>query len=131
MQKITITGNVGKDATLASTQAGKQVLSFNVGSQQGYGDRASTNWFRCSLWGDRGEKLALYILKGVKVTVHGDLEVGEYEGRTQLNIRVSDVEFMSRADNRGATPVDNEWTTQSGGAANLGADFPLDDDVPF
>ena len=131
MQKITITGNVGKDATLASTQAGKQVLSFNVGSQQGYGDRASTNWFRCSLWGDRGEKIAQYILKGVKVTVSGDFETSEYEGKTQLNIRVSDVEFMSRADNRGSQPSENEWTTQNGGAVPVASDFPLDDDVPF
>lgn len=124
MQKITITGNVGKDATLASTQAGKQVLSFNVGSQQGYGDRASTNWFRCSLWGDRGEKIAQYILKGVKVTVSGDFETSEYEDKTQLNIRVSDVEFMSRADNRGSA-------AQNGADASGGYGDDLEDSVPF
>lgn len=128
MQTITITGNIGKDAELRTTQGGDDVLSFNVGSQQGYGDRASTNWFRCSLWGKRAKSLKDHLLKGTKVAVAGDLEIGEYEGKTQLNIRVNQVEFMSRAKADGQQRDSGESRGGGGGSA---FDADLDDDCPF
>lgn len=99
MQIITITGSLGRDSELKRTKAGDEVLSFPVGVTQGYGDSKTTNWYRCSLWGKRAVTLQQYLLKGVKVTVSGSLKTGEYEGKTQLNIDVTEVEFMSRADN--------------------------------
>src|SRR3546814_6098071 len=63
---LPISGGVGRDAELRSTQRGDQVCSFNVGVNQGYGDKKSTNWYRVSLWGKRGEGLQPYLLKGVK-----------------------------------------------------------------
>src|SRR3546814_5023683 len=90
MQTITVTGGVGRDAELRSTQRGDQVCSFNVGVNQGYGDKKSTNWYRVSLWGKRGESLQPYLLKGVKVAISGEFETSEYEGKTQLNIRANE-----------------------------------------
>src|SRR3546814_10103547 len=83
------------DAELRSTQRGDQVCSFNVGVNQGYGDKKSTNWYRVSLWGKRGESLQPYLLKGVKVAISGEFETSEYEGKTQLNIRANGVDIMS------------------------------------
>ncbi len=99
MQIITITGSLGRDSELKRTKTGDEVLSFPVGVTQGYGDGKTTNWYRCSLWGKRAVTLQQYLLKGVKVTVSGSLKTGEYEGKTQLNIDVTEVEFMSRAEN--------------------------------
>src|SRR3546814_7041016 len=98
MQTITVTGGVGRDAELRSTQRGDQVCSFNVGVNQGYGDKKSTNWYRVSLWGKRGESLQPYLLKGVKVAISGEFETSEYEGKTQLNIRANEVDIMSRSE---------------------------------
>lgn len=98
MQSITVSGNIGKDAELRSTQNGDDVLSFSVGVKQGYGDNASTNWFRCSIWGKRARNLKDYLLKGVKVVAQGELSIGSYEGKPQFEIRVNEVEFMSRAE---------------------------------
>src|SRR3546814_10415314 len=74
MQTITVTGGVGRDAELRSTQRGDQVCSFNVGVNQGYGDKKSTNWYRVSLWGKRGESLQPYLLKGRSEEHTSDLQ---------------------------------------------------------
>lgn len=125
MQTIVIAGNIGKNAEVRRTRDGDPICSFNVGVKQGYGNDATTNWFRCSLWGLRGEKLAQYLLKGVKVAVAGELSVGEYEGKTQLNVRVSEVDLMSRAEANGQRSGDTRR------ADPAPADDGFDDDIPF
>ena len=90
MQKITITGGLGRDGELKTTKAGEDVLTFPVGVSQGFGDSKTTNWYRCSMWGKRARNLQQYLLKGAKVAVAGSLQIGEYEGKTQLNITVDD-----------------------------------------
>src|SRR3546814_6528337 len=99
MQTIAVTGGIGRDAELRSTQRGDQVCSFNVGVNQGYGDKKSTTWYRASLWGKRGESLQPYLLKGVKVAISGEFETSEYDGKTQLNLRATEVDILtSRKD---------------------------------
>lgn len=130
MQSITITGGLGKDATLRTTQAGEDILSFNVGVSQGYGERKSTNWYRCNVWGKRGRTISQYLLKGVKVTVQGELSIGEYEGKPQFNVRVAEIDPFcggKTEPERGEAkkPYDR------GGGTTTGFDPDLDDDVPF
>jgi len=127
MQIITITGSLGRDSELKRTKTGDEVLSFPVGVTQGYGDSKSTNWYRCSLWGKRAVTLQQYLLKGVKVTVAGSLKTGEYEGKTQLNIDVTEVEFMSRAENQQRQPTAHDRAKQNG----YMPDDDLSDEVPF
>lgn len=122
MQNIVVSGNIGKDADLRQTQGGDDVLSFNVAAKQGYGDKASTNWFRCSVWGKRARTLQQYLTKGTKVVVGGEFSTSEYEGKQQLNVRVNDVEFMSKGEGGQRQP-------DSQGRAPAADD--LDDDVPF
>jgi single-strand DNA-binding protein len=121
MQIITLTGNLGRDAELKTTQQGGKVLSFSVGVKQGFGNDAKSVWFRCSLWGKRGESVAQYLLKGVKVTVVGSLAIGEYQETPQYDVSVNEVEWERR---QGDAPKQ-----QSQGTASYTAD--LDDDVPF
>lgn len=127
MQSITITGGLGRDSELKQTQAGQSILSFSVGSSQGYGDKKKTNWFRCTVWGDRGAKIAQYLLKGVKVTVQGELTIGDFEGKPQFDIRVNEVEFQSRADNASQGGGSTQYTKP----AQSYADDDLEDFVPF
>lgn len=121
MQTITISGNLGKDPELRST-SGDQVLAFSVAVKQGYGDKESTNWFRCNVWGKRGTTLERYLRKGMKVVVQGELSIGSYEGKPQFDVRVNEVEFMSKGE-------DGERKPDARGKASARDD--LDDDVPF
>jgi single-strand DNA-binding protein len=124
MQFISITGRVGGDAETRTTQS-SSVTSFSCAVDQGFGDRKQTNWYRVSIWGDRGTKLAGYIKKGEKVAVTGELIVGEYNGKTQLEIRSVDIDcFMSGKPTQGAG-------TNSYGQTRQEVDADLDTDVPF
>lgn len=127
MQTITISGNIGREPELRSTQGGDQVLSFSVGTRQGYGDKASTNWFRCSVWGKRGETLNRYLRKGTKVVVQGELTIGEYQGKPQYEIRANEVEFMTEKQDRQDTRGGDASRTHD---ASGGWD-DLSDEVPF
>ena len=96
MQSLTVTGGLSRDAELKTTQGGDDILSFSVGSSQGYGDKKTTNWFRCTVWGKRGRSIAEYLTKGTKVTVQGELAIGEYDGKPQYEIRVNEVDWVRR-----------------------------------
>jgi len=120
MQRLVITGNCGRDPETRQTQDGTDICSFSVGVKQGWGDRASTNWYRCSVWGKRARTVGEHLRKGTKVTVFGELTIGEYQGKPQYDLRVDDLDWASTGQrepdgSRGA-PMQND---------------DLQDDVPF
>jgi single-strand DNA-binding protein len=126
MQVITITGRVGGNAE--TRQAGNtSVTNFNCAVDQGWGDKKQTNWFRVAIWGERGGKLQQYINKGDKVAVTGELEIGEYNGKPQYEIRANDVDcFMS-----GKQAVGSQGAPMERQRPQPAAFDDLDDDVPF
>jgi single-strand DNA-binding protein len=117
MQFITIAGNVGKDAETKSTQSGN-VTEWSVGVS--VGRDKETTWYRCSLWGVRGEKLAGYIRKGDKITVAGALAAGVYDGKPDMKINVSEVALQGGKREGGS----------GGGGGSYGGSVDTDD-VPF
>jgi single-strand DNA-binding protein len=138
VQTIIITGNLGKDPEQRSTQGGDSVTSFSVGVRQGWGDRASTNWFRCSVWGKRGDTIREHLRKGMKATVVGELTIGEYQGKPQYDVRVNDVDWQPAGERqggaeggRGAGRAPADRGRGGGGMQGGGFGDDLDDDVPF
>lgn len=127
MQNITVAGRLGQDSKLATTQAGKDVLNFTVAVDQGYGDRKQTNWWRVSLWGERGRKLAQYLRKGSQVTVTGNFELGEYEGKPQLNIMANEIALQGGKQD--GSQGHSDGFQDKPAAGGFGDD--LDDSVPF
>lgn len=89
-----VAGNLGKDAELRAVGSKDMVCSFSVASSRKNKGGEQTTWVRCSLWGKRGEALAKYLTKGSKVAVSGELSTREYEGKTYVELRVSEVELM-------------------------------------
>jgi single-strand DNA-binding protein len=130
MQIITIAGKLGRDAELRNTQNGDSVCSFSVAVDQRNGREKTTNWWRVSLWGKRGEALAQYLTKGASVSVSGSFELGEYEGKPQLNIRASEIALQGgKSDSQPAQQA--QGSTGNGGPRN-GFATDLDDDlIPF
>jgi single-strand DNA-binding protein len=124
MQVMTIAGKLGRDAETRQTQAGDSVTSFTVAVDQRNGRDKTTNWYRCSLWGKRGQALASYLLKGASVTVSGEFSVSEYDGKTQLNIRANDIALQG-----GRTPDGSRGHAQNDALAGPVDD--LDSDIPF
>ena len=131
MQSIVIAGRIGRDAETRSAGDGT-VTGFTVAVDVRQGREKSTNWWRVSLWGKRGESLAQYLTKGASVTVSGEFSLSEYEGKPQLNIRANDVALQGGGGERQQSGAsESRGTSQGRGGGGFQAPDDLDDDVPF
>lgn len=100
MQTITIAGRLGKDATRGTTQGGDVVANFSVAVDSRNGQDKVTNWWRCAMWGKRADALGRYLTKGTSVAVTGEFSLGEYEGKPQLNCRVSEITLLGGGEQK-------------------------------
>ena len=82
MNKIIVSGGLGRDAELKSLPSGKNVLEFSIAVNSGFGDNKKTYWWKAKLFGDRAAKLAEYFVKGTKLLIEGVPELREYEAKT-------------------------------------------------
>jgi single-strand DNA-binding protein len=108
MQTITIAGRIGRDAETRNAGEGT-VTSFTVAVDQRNGRDKTTNWWRVSIWGKRGESLCQYLRKGDNITVAGEFSLSEYEGKAQLNIRANEVTLQG---GKGEMPRDSQPVRQ-------------------
>lgn len=118
MSTIIVCGRLGKDAELKTTSKGTKIAAFSVADDIGYGDKKRTQWLKCSMFGERAEKVVSYLTKGLMVEVVGTPQVETWtkdgEARGSISITVSDVKFHGGgqkdrpvADNARATSRDD------------------------
>jgi single-strand DNA-binding protein len=80
MIKLIVSGRVGNDAEVKNV-GDNTVCSFSVAhTEKVYGPTPSEKviWITCSIWGERGVKLAPHILKGTFVVVEGSGGINAY-----------------------------------------------------
>ena len=87
-------GTVGKKGAEIKEANGKQFLTFSVAVDSGYGQKKVTTWVGCTLWGDRGAKLAEYIKAGDKIGVTGEHGTREFEGKVYTTCNVQNVTLI-------------------------------------
>jgi single-strand DNA-binding protein len=120
MDKVILIGHLGKDAELRFTPTGRQICQFSVATTRKWRDadgnkKEHTNWYRCGLWGKRGEGLAQYLVKGTRVCVEGHLSGDEHGGprvwqaedgshRAGFEVMVEQIELLG-SPRTGAGPV--------------------------
>jgi len=107
MNSWSFTGNLGRDAEERYTSSGDSIVSFSVGVKAGYGEKATTIWARCSMFGKRGSGLLPFLLKGQLVGVVGEVSMREWQDndgltRTSLEVRVNDLTLLGKRDDSGA-----------------------------
>ena len=131
MNKITATGRIAADAEVRFTPSGDPVASFRIASDVGFGDKKTTNWFSCQVWGKRGESLAPHLIKGTPVTVFGALTLREWndkEGQKRLSpdIRIDEIELQGgKKDSEPSQPQRNAQGAPRTSIENM------DDEIPF
>ncbi|QCO16930.1 single-stranded DNA-binding protein (plasmid) [Azospirillum brasilense] len=106
MNVWTFTGRLGADGELRSTQSGEKVLGFRVANDVGFGDRKTTQWVDCSVWGRRAEALAPHLTKGKAVVISGEVTLREFEKRdgtrgAGLSVRVNEIDFTGGREGEG------------------------------
>lgn len=131
---ITIQGSLGRDPEL-TTAGNTPLLKFSVGDSVGYGDKKSTNWWNCALFGARANTLADMLQKGSKVCVVGEVTLRKYtkDGaeRISTDIKVQDVWLLgSKSDGQRETSTAPAQYQQPRGSQPSQA-VDLDDDLPF
>ena len=136
MNSWNFTGNLGRDCDTRHTAAGDAVVSFSVGVKAGFGDKATTTWANCSMFGKRGEAVAQYLKKGTLVGIVGEVNLREYQDkegqkRYSLDVRVNDLTLLGgKADRSEAAPSQPKQERNAQGAQG-GAFDGMDDDIPF
>lgn len=119
-------GRVGNDATLHTTPTGKTVLRFSVGVDTWGGPEGKkTLWVNCSMWGERGVKLAPILLKGTTLAVSGEVTLRSFMNhgieRAALELNASHLTLLSRPEPAPAAPTGPERAPAVQAA----------DDIPF
>lgn len=126
MIKLIVSGRVGQDAEVKNV-GDNTVCSFSVAhTEKVYGPTPSekTIWVTCSIWGERGVKLAPHIVKGTFVVVEGSGSVNSYmqkngEPAAVIRCMVNSLEF-------GGKPTAGETTKVSEATT-----FKPESDFPF
>ena len=144
--KMIIVGYLGRDPELRYTPQGTPVCDFSIATTERRKDKSGefqdqTTWFRVSLFGRQAEVASQYLSKGRQVYVEGTLSQREYtdkEGnaRTSLEIRGSDIQFISSAGDSEHAPAARASATSAPAprkeASSRPAPAPVDeDDIPF
>ena len=86
---------------------GKQaVLNINLASNRRVGEREFVDWVSAKIWGERAEKLACHITKGMHLLVTGRPEArgfkrGDGTVAGELVLHVMDLEFLSSKPKEG------------------------------
>lgn len=114
-------GRIGNDAVTRQTKGGDSVTSFSIAVDERKGGEKSTLWVDCSIWRERGEKLAPYLTKGTSVTVAGPITPDVYEGKAKIRLDVQQLTLQ------GGAKGDSQGSAKPSRAA-----APADtDDIPF
>ena len=121
----TIVGHLGRDAELKYTDKGDPVVSFSMAVNQKSGGAETVAWYRCSMFGKRGEAVKQYLTKGKAVMVLGGLSVREWtdkEGAAKTSVEIRVNELVLLGDGQKRDPQPRQTTIESTGD---------DSEIPF
>ena len=143
MNKLTIIGNVTKDAEERTTQTGVNVCSFTVAvnKKKKKGEQNETDYFRVTAWRGLADICGQYVKKGSKVCVVGPVSVSTYtnntgETKASLEVTADDVEFLSSKGESGSRHSQQEDFSEAPVVPQESQGFTdvseaLGDDLPF
>ena len=134
MNSWNFTGNLGRDAEKRYTQSGDAVVSFSVGVKAGFGDKATTTWANCSMFGKRGEAVSAYLKKGTLVGIVGEVNLRDYQDkegqkRYSLDVRVNDLTLLGGKQSGDSATSEKPQQRNAQGAPKQS--FEADGEIPF
>lgn len=144
LNKVTLIGNLGRDAELRSTPSGQSVANFSLATTERWTDKQGqrqeqTEWHRCILWGKTADSLQQYLVKGKQVYIEGKLQTRQWEKdgqkhySTEINVR--EVKLLGGSPNARGRDEDESMDSRpqqpSGGPYGGPSNTIPDDDIPF
>lgn len=145
MVKMTVIGNLGKDAT-SNVVNGRTVINFSVAHTERFKDASGTTkdktlWVECAYWTDKMGILP-YLKKGTQVYAEGNPDIRTYttqDGRNgaSLVLRVNQIQLLGTKQNGEntttsmANSVDNHQSSNQFVPVPPISETPIEDDLPF
>lgn len=131
MNKISFAGRLAADIEVKNSTKGEPIGNFTVASDVGFGDKKTTNWFRCTLYGKRVDSVAQFLNKGQQVTIFGQLTLRKWtdkNGVEQLSpdVWVDDFALQGGKQSGDSAPPARQQKPQQGRQDDFAAD-----DIPF
>lgn len=122
MNKVFVSGHLGKDVELRTTQSGQSVCNLSLATNERWTNKDGqkqehTEWHRVIVWGKTAENCAKYLKKGQTVLVDGKLQTREFD--EAIGIKRYVTEIVANTVEFGASPA---------GAGQR--DIPLPEDGP-
>ncbi|MCG7626069.1 single-stranded DNA-binding protein [Epibacterium sp. Ofav1-8] len=151
MNKVFLTGHLGRDPEVRTFPDSSMVANFNVATTETWKDQATgerrekTEWHRVAIFGPLARVCQQYLRKGAKVLIEGKLETRKWQDQNGqdryatevvLRGRNGTLEMLDRKDPNGAGGQSGGGQTggyggQSGGGQTAGPNPPIDDEIPF
>ena len=126
MNKIILTGNLGKDFELKATTGGSMIGTGQLAVKrmfvkEGYQD---TDWWNLKAFGKQAETMAQYLKKGSTILVEGSAQIDTWKGddgnwNKYEYIKIDRFEFL-----------DKKGSNDSGYSQEF-EDIDSDDSIPF
>ena len=142
INRVFVTGNLTRDPELRQAGA-TTVLQLGIAVNDRKKNPQTEQWedvpnfFDVLVWGARGESLARFLHKGIKVAVSGRLHWNQWqnsegEKRSKVEIVADDVEFMSARDSsQGGAPASSGATSYGPPSQAAPSVEVLTEDIPF
>lgn len=98
MNTVILMGRMTADPELKRTQTGKDVMSFSVAVDRGYGEKKQTDFINCVAWENTARFIGQWFPKGRLIALEGSLQTRSYEDkygnkRTTTEVLVRQVHF--------------------------------------
>ena len=124
LNTVAISGRLGRDPELKSTNNGNSVANFSVAVDQGYGEQKTTSWVRCVAWQKTAEFVSKFFQKGDMIILSGRLQGRSWEQdgvkREVLEIVAEKIDFAGE-----------KKKTQSNVEKALASEPEAEDPIPF
>lgn len=105
MNRVCLTGRLGRDPDVRATASGNTVLGFSLAVSERRKNHQTgewedyTNWVNCTVFGNRAEPLSHILVKGMLVCVEGRLRWSQWERdgqkRSALDVVVTELVIPS------------------------------------
>lgn len=94
MNKITIVGNITKDAEGVTLSNGTLMAKFSIAENYTQNGENCVNYFDCAVFGRLAESIGKYLNKGQKIAVCGSVKIKVADdGKRYINVLCDNVEF--------------------------------------
>lgn len=102
MNKVLLTGYIGKDLELQGTTSGKSYIKTSLGVKDRF-NKDHTNWINLIAWNKQAETMSKWLAKGSHIAVEGRIQTGSYERDGQrvytTDVIVENFDFLESRKN--------------------------------